>query len=47
MSNELKSDSAMVVNLLVETFGAAGGGVGSGDYDSETEAESPSSTKPQ
>jgi hypothetical protein len=41
MSNELESDSAMVMNLLVESFGVDGAG-----YD-ETETEPPSSTNPQ
>jgi len=41
MSNELESDSAMVTNLLVESFGVDGAG-----YD-ETETEPPSSTNPQ
>ena len=43
MSNELESDSDMVMNLLVlvESFGVDGAG-----YD-ETETEPPSSTNPQ
>ncbi len=42
MSNELESDSAMVMNLLnLESFGVDGAG-----YD-ETETEPPSSTNPQ
>jgi hypothetical protein len=40
MSNELESDSAMVMNL--ESFGADGAG-----YDETGETETPSSTNPQ
>ncbi len=43
MSNELESDSAMVMSL--ESFGVDGAGVHTG-YD-ETETEPPSSTNPQ
>ncbi len=43
MSNELESDSAMVMNLESSSFGVDGASAG---YD-ETETEPPSSTNPQ
>ena len=43
MSNELESDSAIVMNL--ESFGVDGAGYD--HHDDETETEPPSSTNPQ